>query len=102
MCALGSIHYERKEHEHAVAWLTKAAEAGLPKAMHNLGALLDEGKGVAAPDYPAAAGWYRRAADAGHGYAASNLSNMYALGRGRAWQITPATSFFPTLETLIS
>jgi len=88
---LGCIHRERKEHEQAVAWFTKAAEAGLPHAMFNLGALLDEGLGVAAPDYPAAAGWYRRAADAGDGDAAVNLSHMYSVGRGGAWQIMPAT-----------
>jgi len=79
---LGCIHRERKEYEQAVRWFTKAAEAGLPQAMFNLGALLDEGPGVAAPDYPAAAGWYRRAADAGVGEAANNLSGMYTFGRG--------------------
>ena len=70
----------------------KGAEAGLPTATFNLGALLDQGKGVAAPDYPAAAEWYRRAADAGDGDAAMNLGNMYMLGRGRTWQTMPATS----------
>jgi TPR repeat protein len=67
-----------------VEWLTKGAEAGLPGAMVNLGICLDEGVGVAVPDYPAAAGWFRLAADAGEAGAAANLSNMYALGRGRA------------------
>jgi TPR repeat protein len=60
------------------------AETGLPRAMSDLGAYLDEGVGLAAPDYPAAAGWYRRAADAGVGQAAENLCNMYTLGRGGA------------------
>ena len=60
--------------------------------MFNLGALLDQGKGVAAPDYPAAADWYRHAANAGVGQAANSLFSMYNLGRGWAWQITPATS----------
>ena len=84
MHALGSIHSARQEYEHAVEWSTKGAEAGLPKAMFDLGWLLDSGKGMAAPDYPAAVDWYRRAADAGHGVAARNLSSMYQLGRGRA------------------
>ena len=48
----------------------------------NLGAMLDHGKGVAAPDYPAAADWYRRAADAGDGAAAMHLCRMYMAGRG--------------------
>jgi len=82
MSALGNIHEERKEHERAVLWYTKGAEAGLPRAMFNLGSLLVDGKGVAAPDYPAAVDWYRRAADAGVGAAAANLSAMYTVGRG--------------------
>jgi TPR repeat protein len=92
MQALGDIHYARKEYEQEVAWLTRGAEAGLPRAMYNLGLSLDQGQGVAGPFYPAAADWYRRAADAGFGLAAQNLSSMYQVGRGWAWQIMPATS----------
>jgi TPR repeat protein len=70
-----------------VEWFTKGAQAGLPRAMCDLGTSLDKGEGVAAPDYPAAADWYRRAADAGVGGAASNLSNIctlsVAVGPGR-------------------
>jgi hypothetical protein len=94
MTVLGNAHGERNEHEHALTWLTKAAEAGLPKAMYNLGCVLDAGKGVAAPDYPAAADWYRCAADAGHGAAAANLCTMYQVGRGRARQNMSASSSF--------
>ena len=93
MHALGYIHSTRKEHARAAEWFTKAAAAGLPKAMFSLGCDLDEGVGVAAPDYPKAADWYRRAAEAGHGGAAINLSSMYCVGRGRAWQIMPASHF---------
>jgi len=82
MEALGQICSERKEHEHAVQWWTKGAEAGLPGAMFNLGCSLDRGQGVVVRDYPAAADWYRRATDAGHGGAANNLSHMYQVGRG--------------------
>jgi len=53
-------------------------------ATYNLGVCLDEGRGVAAPDYPAAEEWYRRAAAAGHGTAAKNLGHMYSVGRGMA------------------
>jgi TPR repeat protein len=76
MHALGSIHNVRKEHEQSVEWNTKAAEAGLPDAMFNLGCCLDNGEGAAA------LGWYRRAADAGHGQAAANVSAMYTVGAG--------------------
>jgi len=92
MHTMGEILDVRKEHEQALKWFTKAAEAGLPRAMHYLGCEIDKGEGVAAPDYPAAADWYRRAADAGHGGAANNLCNMYFVGRGRARQMMPASS----------
>jgi hypothetical protein len=81
MYGLGSILDAGNEHDRAVEWLTKGAEAGLPKAMFHLGYMLDAGKGVAEPNYPAAAGWYRRAADAGFEDAANNLSVMYTIGR---------------------
>ena len=83
MCMLGSAHNVRNEYVQAMEWFTKAAEAGLPEGMFTVGVFLDEGKGMAAPDYPGAAGWYKRAADADHGMAAANLANMYTLGRGR-------------------
>jgi TPR repeat protein len=38
MDVLGTVQHARKEHEQAVAWFTKGAEAGLPQAMFNLGA----------------------------------------------------------------
>jgi hypothetical protein len=82
MFELGYIHFTMKEYVLAVEWYTMGAEAGLPKAMFNLAFCLEEGRGVAAPDYRAAADWYRRAAVAGHGAAADNLSVMYTLGRG--------------------
>jgi TPR repeat protein len=88
---LGSDHLRRGEHKQAVEWTTKAAEAGVPAAMHHLGCCLDAGQGVAAPDHPAAADWYRRAADAGSAEAAVNLSDMFSVGRGRVPQIVPAT-----------
>jgi TPR repeat protein len=100
MYALGCMHRARQEHEQAVEWFTKGAEAGLPKAMHNVGCCLDAGEGVSAPDHPAAADWYRRAAVAGSGEAAGNLSNMYTVGRGRAWLLMRATSS-STCRTLV-
>ena len=91
MLALGEFYRNRKEDEQAVKWFTKGAEAGLPKAMHNLGLCLEEGLSVAAPDYPSAADWYRRAADAGHAGAAVNIADMYTVGRGWAWQSVSAS-----------
>ena len=57
-----------------------------------LGTCLDQGQGVAAPDYPAAAKWYTLAADAGDVDAANNIRNMYVVGRGRARQIMPLSA----------
>jgi len=74
MSELACVHKIRNEHERAVEWYTKGAEAGLPVARFNLGVCLDHGEGVAAPDHLAVAGWYRRAADAGDGDAAQDLS----------------------------
>jgi len=82
MSALGDMLFVRKDFTQAVQWLTEAAEAGLPIAMFNLGACLDQEGSPSALDHPAAADWYRRAADAGHGGAATNLSAMYQVGRG--------------------
>jgi len=98
---LGCIRHERKEYEQAVGWFTKGAAAGLPKAMFCLGCSLDQGVGVAAPDYPAALDWFQRAVAAGHGGAANNLCQMYTVGRGRAWLLTPDTSS-STFKTLVS
>jgi len=64
MYELGGVHHVRKEYKQAVEWLTKGAEAGLPGATFHLGTLLDQGEGMAAPDYPAAADLYRQG-DAG-------------------------------------
>jgi TPR repeat protein len=89
MLGLGQTHSKRNEHEHAVAWFTKGAVAGLPIAMFYLACRLDKGEGVAAADYPAAADWYRRAADAGNADAAFNLSNMYQIGRGPGSRCLP-------------
>jgi hypothetical protein len=50
----------------------------------SLGCCFDQGQGMAAPDYPAAADWYRRAAEADDGEAANNLASMYFVGRGGA------------------
>ena len=89
MQTLGCIYDAWKEHEQAMMWYTKGAEAGLPVAKFHLGCSLEEGKGVAVPDLPAAAEWCRRAAEAGVVEAAAHLSNMYKVGRGRAWQMLP-------------
>jgi TPR repeat protein len=99
--ALGQIHKKRNEHVQTVEWYTKAAQAGLPDAMFDVGLMLDQGEGMEAPNHPAAADWYKRAAELGNGSAANNLGNMYELGRGRACQTMHASSC-SRFQTLVS
>ena len=44
MTRLGGIHKDGKEHERAVEWYTKGAEAGLPQASSTSGAVLTRGR----------------------------------------------------------
>lgn len=60
-----------------------AAAAGDRDAMHNLGVLYDNGKGVA-KSAETAARWYARAAELGHPSALHSLGVAYALGTGVA------------------
>src|SRR5271168_3862191 len=59
----------------------KAAEAGHPGAMNNLGASYGNGKGTP-KDAAEAARWYRKAADAGLAIAMGNLGVIYENGTG--------------------
>jgi len=95
MFCLAQAYHAGNQHEKAVEWFAKAAETGLPKATFSLGCCLEQGEGVAAPDYPAAVGWYKCAAAAGNASAANNLCSMYTVGRGRASQIMPVHARSP-------
>ena len=59
----------------------KAAEAGHPAAMNNLGTSYGNGKGTP-KDAAEAAHWYRKAADAGLAIAMGNLGVIYENGTG--------------------
>jgi len=80
--ALAQIHLVKNELEETVYFLNKAAELGLPKAMHDLGWLLDNGKGVAAQEPLNAIMWLEKAAGWGISKAAEHLAHMHRLGRG--------------------
>ncbi|WP_406569303.1 tetratricopeptide repeat protein, partial [Aeromonas veronii] len=66
-----------------MAWYRKAAEQGDAMAQFNLGAMYEQGKGVAQDDKQAVA-WYRKAAEQGYAMAQSNLGGMYNTGSGVA------------------
>lgn len=63
-------------------WLTRAARAGHPAAMCQLGVMEEFGQGAEGPDLPAALRWYRAAAAAGDGRAQTNLGYLYETGKG--------------------
>jgi len=60
--------------------LQKAADAGNPTAMYNLGFLYAHNLGVA-QDYGKAREWYQKAADAGNPAAMNFLGALYAHGQ---------------------
>ena len=70
-----------KDPAKARLWAERAAQAGVPKAMYNLGLFLFDGKG-GPPDLPAAAAWFRKAADLGLVDAQYNLARLYENGYG--------------------
>jgi localization factor PodJL len=62
-------------------WTEKAAEAGLPSAMHNLAMLVYNGEG--GPKSPTlAAQWFRQAAELGQVDSQFNLGLLYENGKG--------------------
>ena len=61
-------------------WLP-LAEDGNPNAQNNLGAMHENGQGIAA-DMQEAARWYRRAAEQAHTDAQMNLGRLYSTGQG--------------------
>jgi localization factor PodJL len=62
-------------------WTEKAAEAGLPSAMHNLAMLIYNGEG-GPKSQPLAAQWFRQAAELGQVDSQFNLGLLYENGKG--------------------
>lgn len=80
----GPIDYAR-----AREWFEKAAAAGYPNAMFNIGWMYDQGEGVP-QDYAQARQWFEKAAASGNAYAMLDLGIQYRdqLGdraRAREW-----------------
>ena len=73
--------------------LRKAADAGNPTAMYNLGFLYAHNLGVA-QDYGKAREWYQKAADAGNPAAMNFLGALYAHGQGVAQDYGKAREWF--------
>lgn len=65
----------------ALAWYRKAADAGMGRAMRDLGEIYADGKGVER-DERLAAQWYLKAAKQGDALGMKTLSDIYLFGRG--------------------
>jgi len=73
--------------------LSKAAEAGDPVALFEIGARYTEGRGVAV-DMAEAANWYKLAADRGSAPAQYRLGNLFEKGNGIARDLDKAIVYY--------
>ncbi|MBR0793142.1 caspase family protein [Bradyrhizobium manausense] len=73
----------RKDYADALHLFEKAAAAGYPPAMHNIGVLYATGEGVKT-DKTEAARWYKKASDAGDPLGMLELGWIYAFSDGAA------------------
>ena len=71
----------------------RLAEHGRVSAQFRLGAMYNQGEGVA-QNYTKAARWYRRAAKQGHPGAQNNLGSMYQSGKGVPQNYTIALKWY--------
>jgi TPR repeat protein len=90
--------YERgrgvpRDDAQAVSWFRKAADAGIPVAMNNLGDMYENGRGVPRDDAQAVS-WFRKAANAGFPPAMNSLGSMYENGRGVPRDDAQAVSWY--------
>ena len=77
----GQEAYEQADYAAALEHWERAAAMEHAEAEFRIGAMYEEGKGVA-PDTARAVEWYRRAAGHGSEEAQFNLGHMYASGTG--------------------
>ena len=75
------LHGLRKDARQAFEYYQLAAEYGNALAMHNLGDLYRQGKGVER-DPAAAFAWYQKAAQAGHAIGLEDMGDCYLDGIG--------------------
>jgi TPR repeat protein len=103
----GRVAQARKDFVEARRLYQKAADAGYPMGMNNLGAIY-EAKGVPA-DHAEAVKWYTKAADAGEPIAMTNLGVMYESGWGvkkdcaeavRLYQSATKLGYSPAMSNL--
>ena len=85
--------YARGDYQTSLSILKPRAEQGFAAAQNNLGAMYEQGQGVA-QDYKVAVKWYTLAAEQGDAWAQFNLGLMYAQGQGVAQDYKTATKWY--------
>ena len=91
----GRIASARKDYAEARRLYDRAASAGYPIALNNIGGLYEGGEGVRL-DYAEAARWYTESVEAGEPIAMVNLGWLYETGHGVAGNCTEAVRLYET------
>jgi hypothetical protein len=89
----GYAAFKMGDYQKALEIWRPLAERGSTAAQLNLGAMYEQGQGVA-QDYAEAAKWYGRAANGGHASAQFNLALLYETGRGVPRDLEKAAYWF--------
>jgi hypothetical protein len=89
----GYAAFKMGDYQKALEIWRPLAERGSTAAQLNLGAMYEQGQGVA-QDYAEAARWYERAAVGGHTSAQFNLALLYENGRGVPRDLQEAAYWF--------
>ena len=89
----GYAAFKMGDYQKALEIWKPLAEKGSTAAQLSLGAMYEQGQGVA-QDYAEAAKWYERAAAGGHASAQYNLALLYETGRGVPRDLERAAYWF--------
>ena len=93
MVRMGELCLDKHREREASKWFQKAADAGDPSGMVQIGGMYQLGMGVV-QNAQTAVEWYRRAADAGNASAMFDLGAMYENGRGVPVDLGAARSLY--------
>jgi len=91
--AEGVAAFDKRDYATALSKFSAGAIRGEAWSQNFLGAMYEEGKGVA-KDYAEAARWYRLAAQQGNAIAQSNLGVKYEKGQGVAQDYKEAARWY--------
>ena len=90
---VGNAYYIQGQYKQAMLWLQKAAEQGNIYALVEIGAMYQQGQGVA-KNYAQAAAWYQKAAKRGNVRGQYRLGEMYEEGRGVTQNYAQAVAWY--------